>query len=73
MLVVLFDQMLPQYADEFDMPNFRMLRDAGTNFRDAYLGYMGSETVIAHNVLMSGQNPKHMGGWTRPTGTAKAC
>ena len=22
---------------------------------------MGSETVIAHNVLMSGQDPKHMG------------
>lgn len=60
-LVVLFDQMLSKYADEFDMPNFRMLRDSGTNFSNAYLGYMGSETVIAHNVLMSGQNPKHMG------------
>ena len=43
------------------MPNFRMLRDSGTNFNDAYLGYMGSETVISHNVFMSGQNPKHMG------------
>ena len=53
--------MLSKYADEFDMPNFRMLRDSGTNFNNAYLGYMGSETVIAHNVLMSGQNPKHMG------------
>src|SRR5688572_22636724 len=60
-LVVLFDQMLSKYADEFDMPNFRMLRDSGTNFSDAYLGYMGSETVISHNVLMSGQNPKNMG------------
>jgi hypothetical protein len=60
-LIVLFDQMLPKYADDFNMPNFRMLRDSGTNFNDAYLGYMGSETVIAHNVLMSGQNPKHMG------------
>jgi len=60
-LIVLFDQMLSKYADEFDMPNFRMLRDSGTNFNDAYLGYMGSETVIAHNVLMSGQNPKNMG------------
>ena len=60
-LVVLFDQMLSKYADKFDMPNFRMLRDSGTNFSNAYLGYMGSETVIAHNVLMSGQNPKHMG------------
>ena len=60
-LVVLFDQMLPEYADRFYMPNFRELRDAGTNFNDAYLGYMGSETVIAHNVLMSGQTPRNMG------------
>jgi arylsulfatase A-like enzyme len=60
-LVVLFDQMIPEYADRFDMPNFRALRDTGTNFEDAYLGYMGSETVIAHNVLMSGQTPRNMG------------
>jgi len=60
-LVVLFDQMVPEYADRFYMPNFRELRDAGTNFNDAYLGYMGSETVIAHNVLMSGQTPRNMG------------
>ena len=61
-LIVLFDQMLPEYADEFDMPNYRSLRDAGTNFKRAYLGYMASETVMAHNVIMSG-DPKHM-GWT---------
>ncbi len=60
-LVVLFDQMLPQYADRFNMPNFRSLRDSGTNFNQAYLGYMGSETVMAHNVLMSGQSPRNMG------------
>lgn len=60
-LIVLFDQMLPKYANQFNMPNFRMLRDSGTNFNQAYLGYMGSETVIAHNVLMSGENPKNMG------------
>jgi arylsulfatase A-like enzyme len=60
-LIVLFDQMRPEYADQFDMPNFRSLRDAGTNFTKAYLGYMASETVIAHNVITSGQLPKHMG------------
>ncbi|MDH5279191.1 MAG: alkaline phosphatase family protein, partial [Actinomycetota bacterium] len=60
-LIVLFDQMRPEYADRFNMPNFRMLRGEGTNFRNAYLGYMGSETVIAHNVLVSGQQPRHMG------------
>jgi Type I phosphodiesterase / nucleotide pyrophosphatase len=62
-LIVLFDQMIPEYANQFDMPNFRSLRDAGTNFKKAYLGYMASETVIAHNVITSGQLPKHM-GWT---------
>ena len=60
-LIVLFDQMLPEYANQFDMPNFRAFRDAGTNFKKAYLGYMASETVIAHNVITSGQLPKHMG------------
>ncbi len=60
-LIVLFDQMRPEYADRFNMPNFRELRGSGTNFNQAYLGYMGSETVIAHNVIMSGQTPRNMG------------
>ncbi len=62
-VIVLFDQMLPQYADQFAMPNFRAVRDRGTNFRRAYLGYMASETVMAHNVITSGLEPRHM-GWT---------
>src|SRR6195952_3183638 len=60
-LIVLFDQMLPQYADQFAMPNFRKVRDAGVNYNKAYLGYMASETVIAHNVIPSGLLPKNMG------------
>jgi hypothetical protein len=62
-LIVLFDQMVPQYADQFAMPNFRQVRKAGTDFTKAYLGYTASETVMAHNVITSGQLPKHM-GWT---------
>ena len=57
-LIVLFDQMVPSYADQFAMPNYRKLRGDGTNFKDAYLGYTASETVLAHNVIMSGQLPK---------------
>src|SRR4051812_16497637 len=60
-VIVLFDQMLPQYADQFRMPNFRQIRDAGVNYNKAYLGYMASETVIAHNVIPSGLLPKNMG------------
>ena len=62
-VIVLFDQMLPEYADQFDMPNYRAQRAAGTNFKNAYLGYMASETVMAHNVIASGLEPRHM-GWT---------
>jgi hypothetical protein len=62
-VIVLFDQMIPAYANQFDMPNFRKLRDSGTDFKKAYLGYMASETVIAHNVTTSGLEPRHM-GWT---------
>jgi hypothetical protein len=62
-VIVLFDQMVPEYADKFAMPNFRALRGSGTNFNKAYLGYMASETVMAHNVITSGLEPRHM-GWT---------
>jgi hypothetical protein len=60
-VIVLFDQMLPEYADSYDMPNYRRIRDAGTNFSKAHLGYMASETVIAHNVITSGKSPRNMG------------
>src|SRR5690349_18031765 len=59
-VIVLFDQMVPDYADRFAMPNFRRIRDAGTSFDKARLGYMASETVISHDVIMSAQLPKHM-------------
>ena len=62
-VIVLFDQMVPQYANKYAMPNFRSLRDSGTDFSKAYLGYMASETVMAHNVITSGLEPRHM-GWT---------
>ena len=42
----------------------------GTNFQNAYLGHMGSETVVSHNVMTSGLLPKHMGWadeWYRDT------
>src|SRR4051812_15057277 len=47
-LMVLFDQMRPEYADRFNMPNFRRLRAQGSDFKNASLGYMGAETVVAH-------------------------
>ena len=73
-LIVLFDQMVPQYADQFDMPNFRRLRDGGTNFDKAFLGYMASETVISHNVIPSGllREGLDLLGWRDPKAPARA-
>ena len=43
------------------MPNFKALRGSGSYFPNAYLGYMASETVISHNVIVSGQLPEAHG------------
>lgn len=60
-LIVVFDQMRPEYAQTFDMANVQRLQAEGVNFKNAYLGHMPSETVISHNVMVSGVFPKHMG------------
>ncbi|MBV8123573.1 MAG: alkaline phosphatase family protein [Paucibacter sp.] len=60
-LIVVFDQMRPEYAQKFDMSNVQLLQAEGVNFKNAYLGHMPSETVISHNVMVSGVLPKHMG------------
>jgi Type I phosphodiesterase / nucleotide pyrophosphatase len=62
-LIVVIDQLLPEYVDRFDMRNVRALMDGGVNFDRALLGHMAAETVITHNVLTSGLFPKHM-GWS---------
>jgi Sulfatase/Type I phosphodiesterase / nucleotide pyrophosphatase len=62
-LIVVMDQMRPEYVDQFDMDNVRRLQRQGVNYRRAYLGHMASETVISHNVMVSGLYPKHM-GWS---------
>ena len=60
-LILVVDQFRPDYVDKFDMRNVRALMRDGVNFDNAYLGHMASETVITHNVITSGQQPKDMG------------
>lgn len=62
-LIVVMDQMRPEYVDQFDMDNVRRLQQQGVSYRHAYLGHMASETVVSHNVMVSGQYPQHM-GWS---------
>ena len=39
------------------------LENHGAYFPNAYVGDMASETVVSHNVMVSGHFPKHM-GWS---------
>ena len=73
-VIVLFDQMIPQYATS---STCRTSASSGTTARtssNAYLGYMASETVIAHNVITSGLSSRSTwAGPTRPTATPTTC
>jgi hypothetical protein len=60
-LILVLDQLRPDYVNTFDMSNVKQLMHDGVSFDNAYLGHMASETVISHNVITSGQFPKDMG------------
>ena len=58
---IVLDQLRPEFIDAFDMENVQALIAGGTSYPNAYLGHMGSETVVSHNVMTSGQLPRSMG------------
>ena len=62
-MIVVMDQMQPGYAKQFNMTNVLWLQNRGVNFPNAWVGDMASETVVSHNVMVSGLLPKHM-GWS---------
>lgn len=62
-LIVVMDQMHPEYAKQYNMKNVLWLQNHGASFRNAYVGDMASETVVSHNVMVSGLFPKNM-GWS---------
>jgi hypothetical protein len=62
-LIVVMDQMQPGYAQQYSMENVLSLQQHGVTFPNAIVGHMASETVVSHNVMVSGQFPKHM-GWS---------
>ena len=60
-MIVVMDQMQPGYAKQYKMKNVLFVQNKGVNFPQAYVGDMASETVVSHNVMVSGMFPKHMG------------
>jgi len=62
-LVVVMDQMHPEYAKQYNMTNVLWLMNNGATFKNAIVGDMASETVVSHNVMVSGKLPQNM-GWS---------
>ena len=62
-MIVVMDQMQPGYVDKYDMENVLFLQNKGVNYPNAWVGDMASETVVSHNVMVSGLYPGNM-GWS---------
>ena len=62
-MIIVLDQARPDTIDGYDMENVQELQRQGASFPNARVGHMAAETVISHNVIMSGLLPKDM-GWS---------
>ena len=62
-VIIVLDQARPDTITRYGMENVQELQRDGESFPNAYVGHMAAETVISHNVITSGQLPKHM-GWS---------
>ena len=62
-VIILVDALSQQVVRRYDMERVQALMRRGADFPNAYLGHLGAETVVSHNVLTSGLLPKHT-GWT---------
>lgn len=60
LLLMVFDQMRPDYVDRFDLQNFKRLRSISTEYTSAYVGHFPSITLISHAVMSSGLEPRQL-------------
>src|SRR5262249_19557272 len=54
-MILVFDQMRPDFVDRFDLKHFKWLAENGVSFPQAYVGDLGSITVVSHAVITSGK------------------
>lgn len=62
-VVIVVDSLSREIVEKYGMRNVQRLMADGVDTPRGYLGHTGSVTVVTHNVITSGQLPKHM-GWT---------
>ena len=58
LMILVLDQMRPDYIDRFGLENFKRLRASSRNYPEAYVGHLGSQTVVSHLVISTGLLPK---------------
>src|SRR5688572_5567392 len=59
-VILVFDQMRPDYIDRFDLGNFKRLRTAARNYPEAYVGHLGAQTIVSHLVIPTGLAPRQL-------------
>ncbi len=62
-VIIVVDSLSKEIVDKYGMTNVQALMDDYVDTPRSYLGHTGAVTVVSHNVITSGQLPKHM-GWT---------
>lgn len=62
-VIIVVDALSREIVDKYGMTNVQQLMADGVNAPKAYLGHVGSVTVVTHNVITAGLLPKHM-GWS---------
>src|SRR3954452_6344863 len=62
-VIIVVDALSREIVQKYGMHNVETLMRDGADAPDAYLGHLGSVTVVSHNVITTGALPKHM-GWT---------
>ena len=60
LVVMVFDQMRPDYIDRFNLENFKRLRASSRHYPEAYVGHLASQTIVSHLVIPTGLPPKEL-------------
>ena len=60
LLLLVFDQMRPDYVDRFNLQHFKQVRAESRDYPAAYVGHLGSQTVVSHLVIPTGLLPREL-------------
>src|SRR5262245_42099211 len=58
LVVMVFDQMRPDYIDRFNLAHFKRRRAPSRKYPEAYVGHLASQTIVSHLVIPTGLAPK---------------